>query len=647
MASAATKILTFPAKLCSFAGAIFTKELRTSSRRKRYYLLRAAYVAFLTLFVVGAWLSFVRWDTHQSAAYRISRMPEAGKNIISTILWFQFIGGQLLAVILLSTSISGEVYNRTLPVLMTTPLSTFQIVFGKLLSKVLPLTILLAVSLPLMAVVRVFGGVPWRYVVSGLAISFTAALLVGAITMFFSALFRRAYTTILVTLGACFVLYFVVPWILAMVAAIAAIIAGPTPLMVMMYFHPFAAMGYNTVAMLDPTVSGQMMFIWPLHCLLMLGMTGGILALCTRLLGRFAFARAFGGPGPVAPAPAPVRTQAGPPRPAPPGAPVAGTTLRSGASLRAYSAEAAEAASAAKAGSTSAAVRRAGRVRDITGSPLIWRELRSPLFRNLTARVVFIALAGALLLVTYLICAVAEFLVYGAAHAVYVSVFVAAGAVATSVLSATSITSEKESRCLPLLLTTPLTDAHIIWAKALGVARRCLPIWGILIAHVVFFCLFLCIHPVALLHLAMLTAGLLAFLMGTGLYFGARLRKTTSAVVSNFGLAVALWALLPYILGMLGGLVDWSGIPVLAGAMNHLMSMNPMYQAWMATWAAGGTENAARAVGQLGYYWFGHSYVPSGAGAATLRIFLYMVAHGAVGLLCAWRAVRRLRRNVF
>ena len=53
----------------------------------------------------------------------VSRMPEAGRRIAHSILWFQFFAAQVVAVVLMSTSINGEVYNRTLPMLKVTPIT--------------------------------------------------------------------------------------------------------------------------------------------------------------------------------------------------------------------------------------------------------------------------------------------------------------------------------------------------------------------------------------------------------------------------------------------------------------------------------------------------------------------------------------------
>ena len=140
MAAALINFVTKSLSLAWLTGPIFDKELRVSSRRRRNYVLRFVYLALLTLFLVLIWLEEVK--VRGSAAYRISRMARAGQTIVVFAIWFQFCATQLIAVIMLSTSISDEIYNRTLGVLMTTPINSFQIVIGKLFSKLLQLILL-------------------------------------------------------------------------------------------------------------------------------------------------------------------------------------------------------------------------------------------------------------------------------------------------------------------------------------------------------------------------------------------------------------------------------------------------------------------------------------------------------------------------
>ena len=165
------------------AGPLFDKELRVSSRRRRNYVLRFAFIMLLSVFVATVWLGVV--ESEYSAVFQKSRMALAGKTIITTIVWFQFVTTQLIAIIMLSTSISDEIHHGTLGLLMTTPISSFHIVMGKLFSKLLQIILLLAISLPLLAVVRVFGGVPAHYLLSSLCITLAAVILAGSLSLLF------------------------------------------------------------------------------------------------------------------------------------------------------------------------------------------------------------------------------------------------------------------------------------------------------------------------------------------------------------------------------------------------------------------------------------------------------------------------------
>ncbi|MHC4074294.1 MAG: hypothetical protein ACYTGS_20095, partial [Planctomycetota bacterium] len=81
--------------LFRLAGPIFEKELRVSSRRKRNYFLRFAYVILLTAFVAYAWIFTTALGRSGSPSFQVSRMPEVAKHIVTTVVWFQFVTAQL------------------------------------------------------------------------------------------------------------------------------------------------------------------------------------------------------------------------------------------------------------------------------------------------------------------------------------------------------------------------------------------------------------------------------------------------------------------------------------------------------------------------------------------------------------------------
>jgi len=251
-------------------GPIFDKELRVSSRRRRNYVLRFVYIVLLTAFLALIWIEAMGHSG--SAVYRISRMAEAGKAIIIYIVWFQFCTTQILAVIMLSNSISDEIYHRTLGLLMTTPINSFQIVMGKLFSKLLQLVLLLAISLPLLAIIRVMGGVPWNYVISSLFITLTTVIFVGSLSLFFSIFSRRTYVVIIVTILTLGTIFALLP--LGIYAAwdlTNSAITERSVFTAIFLPNPYCSMFINTIVMVDPRSAAAIAFYrWPLHCGIML-----------------------------------------------------------------------------------------------------------------------------------------------------------------------------------------------------------------------------------------------------------------------------------------------------------------------------------------------------------------------------------------
>ncbi|MHC4622678.1 MAG: ABC transporter permease subunit [Planctomycetota bacterium] len=600
-----TALTGFLSKLVSptwLTGPIFDKELRVSSRRRRNYILRFIYLLLLIVFVVIVWLAAVELQARGASAYQTSRMSVAGMAVISTIVWFQFLALQSIAVIMLSTAISDEIYHRTLGVLMTTPISSFQIVMGKLLSKLLQLILLLAISLPLLAVVRVFGGVPWKYVISSLCITLTAVIFAGSLSLYFSIGNRRAYVVILKTVFTLGFLYGFVPSMGA--ALLHKVVPMNVLLPVLMLPNPFAAMPFSTIRGLSPGVAGGAPFFsWPLHCAIMLAASALVLSVCVKIVRKVALRQAVGQLDPAL-KPKRRKKQNQPPQ---------------------------------KNAERQLAT---GPIRRITGPPVLWKETNAPIIEGAGGRNSIIGLIVTIiaLLITYAACTKQNCLHEDFTHISYALLFIILGSVVDIAFSATSITSEKESLCWPILLATSIDDWHILFGKAVGVLRRCFPIWLLLAGHVGFFVLIGYIHPIAIVHLAMLVAWIVVFLCGSGLYFSARLRRTTSAVVANFAFALALWAVIPALLGLTTQITHDSGL------LEAYASVNPVYQAGVIMQGAGGSYNAQMALTMLRYHWpFGRS----GVGFTTLVVCCTMLGYMCLGFLFAWRAKCRFRRNIF
>ena len=584
----------------SITGPILTKELRVSSRRRLNYLVRSIYLAAMILVVGFVWLAEVDSLQHYGSAWSITRMAIAGRTIHLAIMWFQFCAGQLLAVILLSTAINEEVYGRTLGVLMSTPINSLQIVMGKLTSKLWQLLVLLATSIPLLALVRVFGGVSWEFVATGVSLTLAAMIFAAALSLYFSIGNRRSYVAMfkaLFTMGLLqYGLLFMIGWIMHEGYRVRsdAIVEMLFP------FCPSGMLLYETERLMRPGWSfgtGSWLFSSWSCCLITLAASAGVGGLCVRRVRRVALAQAVGVD------PSPGRRKRRKP--------------------------------AALAGDAPG-----GTIRRLYGAPVAWKDMRTR--RAGRGMIGLYACIVVALLVSYVAAAASDDLRSGEIHATYVVILTTLGAVATAVLAAGSITSEKEARTWPTLLGTTQSAREILLGKAIGAICRSLPVWGLLAGHLVIFQVAGYIGAVTILHVAMLAAWLIIFFTGAGLYAGVHLRRTTTAVLATLGGAAVIWFVLPAILaaGVMMASDPTDGAEVLEG----LAVLHPAVQAIVTTEGVTGRRVDRLRERSEPYYW---PAGPRGIGTTTRIMLASVVLYSLAGLGLAGLAGRRMRRHVF
>jgi ABC-type transport system involved in multi-copper enzyme maturation permease subunit len=565
-------------------GPIFDKELRVSSRRRRNYVLRFVFVAAFTLLMVLIWLEVVAEDT--SVLYQSSRRAHAGQLIAAFVIWFQFVAAQVVAVVMLSTSISDEVYHRTLGLLMTTPVGSFQIVFGKLLSKLLQLVLLLAVTLPLLAIVRVFGGVPWEYVLSGLCVTLTTSILLGSLSLFFSIFTRKAYSVIITTVFVLGLLFALTPLLARLL--LNSVVPSSVFRDVLYRLNPFVLLFSATRGLMSAQPMGFR--YWPVYCGLALGASVLLLSFATLLVRRAALRQAVGQ-----------------------------TLLLPGSRV----------------GKLISGGQRDERTRRVVGPAVLWKERRASLLgKRKAVTLAGIGLAATLVLFTYALCASRGVLDEKQVQGSYMVIFVAVGMLYSTVLPATCVTAEKESRTWPLLLTTTVGNWEIVWSKLAGNLRRCLPQWLLLVVHLLIFVSAGIVHAIAIPQFLLLVVWVVFFLSSAGLYFSTRFRHTTTAVVANIALAAGLWLVGPLLLGIMFSLRRGAHRP-----WELYMDFNPIVQAVV---VAGATANK----GGLGLYEWAQGSMRD-ASSATAWIALTFLVYTVIALIFIVRAAARVRRHPF
>ncbi|KPK78091.1 MAG: hypothetical protein AMJ79_01045 [Phycisphaerae bacterium SM23_30] len=587
--------LADPARLI---GPIFDKELRVSSRRRRYYLLRFAYIAGLSIAVLWVWMSFSMVPGGLSPAGRILRLSEAGKVMITSVVWFQFCAAQFLAVTMLSSSISDEIYRRTLGVLMTTPMSSFQIVTGKLFSRLLQIMILLAISLPLLAIVRVFGGVPWDYLISSLCITLTAVVFAGSLSLYYSIRKHQAFLAMRQAFSVCLLLYLLPP-----IAELLLALLYPNfywgYFWILHYLNPFYILAQNTQMMMTAAGAASSFLSWPLHCGIMMSLSVLVLARSMRSVRKVALKDAAG------------QLQ----------------LFRKGKRISIGKA-AVPAAPPKKAG---------GKVKPVTGPPILWKEMRTPLIKQekifQILALIFVAVA---LLAAYGFGIYYRYLDEEYMHVVYIVVYLLFGMARTTAVAAGTISSEKEARTWPLLLTTPLEDRQIAWGKMIGAILQGSPAWLLIAGHMLVFCLVGYIHPIAIIHVSMVVVPGAFFAAALGLYLSSSFKRTSTAVTAATLLLSGLWLFFPWCCcGVF--------IPSLGG-IELIFMANPFFAAGMTVAATAGTKNADLALSQMRYGFDGNDL---GILAATAMLLFIGLLYLFFAFLLASGAMDKFRSNIF
>jgi len=594
--AAATKFFSIfsPTRI---TGPIFDKELRVASRRKRTYLLRLIYILAITVFIGLVWFDAVENFVRNGYSVLVaSQMSKVGKMIITNIVWFQFYTMPVLAVILLSSSISSEIQGKTIGVLVSTPITSFQIVMGKMLSKLFQLILLMAISVPILSMVRVFGGVPWNYIISTFCVTLSLTIFAASVSLFLSIYIKKPFV--------------VIPVVIILFAIMMAIARSDYFIYnILKSFTRDEVLVYNIAYCLSPHLlldgleysmkyPGRTFvirgFIWQLHCGISLLFSALVLIVASFKVRKVALMQVSGELGPL---------------------------------KRWLNTE------SKKQTSKTVKPKKQKPIRTISDNPVIWREARSPVFvkrKFLRIAAMIIVSVGS---VVMFIAGILIALMNTSDHLqIYTVGFMVYGTIFTVIFPASCIPAEKESRSWVMLMSTSLTDWQILFGKFVGIVRKCMFPWTLLLLFLLYTSALQVIHPITIIYIALSIISIIAFLSGTGLFVGTLFRKANAAVVANIVLAATVWAIIPIIgefLGRRGNDIQL-----------FCVSMNPFYQASVVMDLANFRGNLTA----LEYRW---PMELLGPGMTLLTITISTIIHIATGAFFIFCAKKRLRKNIF
>lgn len=186
---------------------VLAKEVKLRFRSSKSFTGILLYLLAMCIFVFG----FIYVTT--SLAGTIYFKPSESVILFSFLTFIQL--GLVLFITpgLTAGTISGERERQTLPMLLTTSQSSFQIVSGKLLSSVLFLVLLIVAGLPVYSMVFLFGGISPILFLKSLLFLFVTLLAIGSLGILFSTLIRRTTVSMIATYGSMLFFTAIVPFL--------------------------------------------------------------------------------------------------------------------------------------------------------------------------------------------------------------------------------------------------------------------------------------------------------------------------------------------------------------------------------------------------------------------------------------------------
>ncbi len=494
------------------ANPILVRVVHGGSRRPRHLWLRVGYLGAL-LFVV----LFSLMLTWQSGS-----LAELAKGASQTFKWAstaQLMLMCFLAPVFTASAITQERDAQTFNILLSTPLSSAQIVLGSLASRLYFVIMLLLSGLPIFLMTMVYGGVTTRQIVESFALCGSTAILTGALAIFVAMIGvgtrRTIFSFYLLIALYLLAVYLLGKWSRTWIEAAPANIEGVkmswlTPL------HPFLSLevalnriqapalghltGYGAIGRSALAYPSATYVLWTTVLSLVLvvlsmffvrrGAKSGEPTFLSNFLDRF-------------------RRQKSGERTRPP--------------------------------------------RNVWANPVAWREATARASSGGLVRwtIIICGLIGsAVLLVDYLgggMTSGEAAMWLAGITAIQVSI---ALLIATNT-AATSMTKEKESKTMDLLLTTPLTSKYILWGKLRGLVSFAAPLLAGPVVVLLVFAIFAMFRsetpPVVWIETALELGALLvvytALACVIGLKFSMTSKTNVSAVMSSVGLVIILGGL--------------------------------------------------------------------------------------------------------
>jgi ABC-type transport system involved in multi-copper enzyme maturation permease subunit len=178
-------------------GPVLVFDLVRSARRNRYFVARILYASVLAIILF--WAYFLVYVENRGRGLTNNDMAQFSSGVFYTFMIVQFGLVALLTPAYTAGAIAEEKDRKTLPFLMATDLHDREIILGKLMSRLLNLTLFILTGLPILSFLQFVGGVDPGLLLAGFAATFLTMLGLAALSLFNSVLAKKTRDAIVMT----------------------------------------------------------------------------------------------------------------------------------------------------------------------------------------------------------------------------------------------------------------------------------------------------------------------------------------------------------------------------------------------------------------------------------------------------------------
>ena len=232
----------------NFNNPVLSKEVKLRFRSPKSFNGILFYLIIMCIFVFG--FIFVTMSVNQTSYFT----PDESYFLFSLLSFIQLGLVLFISPGLTAGVISSEREKQTLPILLTTSQSSFQIISGKLLSSIAFLLLIIFAGMPIYSLVFLFGGI--SPVDFGLVFLFLFVTLVaiGSLGVMFSTILRRTIVSMIATYGTMLFLTTVTGFLALMFVQLMSLSTNAVPTSFPAYFTASINPGVLMASLLSPEV---------------------------------------------------------------------------------------------------------------------------------------------------------------------------------------------------------------------------------------------------------------------------------------------------------------------------------------------------------------------------------------------------------